>query len=66
MKCQILFSKENMKNIINLSYEFAQRVVKVKVHSPVQVIHLNKLKQFFISYFKLIFIFTSQLTIVNK
>ena len=31
MKCQILFSWENTKNIINLlSAELAQRVVKVK------------------------------------
>ena len=31
MKCQILFSGNNKKNIINLpSAEFAQRVVKVK------------------------------------
>ena len=31
MKCQILFSGKNMKNIINLSSaENAQRVVKVK------------------------------------
>ena len=31
MKCQMLFSGENMKNIINLSSaELAQRVVKVK------------------------------------
>ena len=33
MKCQILFSRKNKKNIINLlSAEFAQRVVKVNVH----------------------------------
>ena len=32
MKCQILFSGKNKKNIINLSSaENAQRVVKVKV-----------------------------------
>ena len=32
MKCQILFSGENMKNIINWSSaEFAQSVVKVKL-----------------------------------
>ena len=33
MKCQILFSGKNKKNIINLSSaENAQRVVKVKQH----------------------------------
>ena len=33
MKCQILFSGKNNKNIINLpSAENAQRVVKVKSH----------------------------------
>ena len=32
MKCQILFSDENKKNIINLSSaEFAERVVKVNI-----------------------------------
>ena len=32
MKCQILFSGENKKNVINLSFaENAQRVIKVKV-----------------------------------
>ena len=35
MKCQILFSGKNKKNIINLSSaENAQRVVKVKMCSP--------------------------------
>ena len=34
MKCQILFSGKNKKNILNLSSaELAQRVVKVKVLS---------------------------------
>ena len=34
MKCQILFSGKNKKNIINLpSAENAQRVVKVKHHA---------------------------------
>ena len=34
MKCQILFSGKNKKNIINLSSaENAQRVVKVKWHN---------------------------------
>ena len=33
MKCQILFSEKNKKNIINLSSaENAQRVVKVKIN----------------------------------
>ena len=33
MKCQILFTGKNKKNIINLSSaENAQRVVKVKLH----------------------------------
>ena len=32
MKCQILFSRKNKKNIINLSSaDFAQRVVKVNL-----------------------------------
>ena len=32
MKCQILFSRKNKKNVTNLSSaELAQRVVKVKV-----------------------------------
>ena len=36
MKCQILFSGKNKKNILNLpSAENAQRVVKVKVRSSV-------------------------------
>ena len=42
MKCQILFSGKNKKNIINLSSaENAQRVVKVKVNSvePAQMPH---------------------------
>ena len=33
MKCRILFSGKNKKNIINLSAENAQRVVKVKLES---------------------------------
>ena len=38
MKCQILFSGKNKKNIINLSSaENAQRVVKVKVISRSKV-----------------------------
>ena len=37
MKCQILFSGKNKKNIINLSSaENAQRVVKVKALSKVE------------------------------
>ena len=37
MKCQILFSGKNKKNIINLSSaENAQRVVKVKMHGQDQ------------------------------
>ena len=35
MKCQIPFSGENKKNIINLSSaEFTERVVKVKIIVP--------------------------------
>ena len=34
MKCQILFSRENKRNIINVSSaELAQRLVKFKVHA---------------------------------
>ena len=41
MECQSLFSKKNMKNIINWSSaEFAQRAVKVK-----HQIRLTPLKQ---------------------
>ena len=37
MKCQILFSGKNKKNIINLSSaENAQRVVKVKLFSKIR------------------------------
>ena len=44
MKCQILFSGKNKKNIISLSSaENAQRVVKVKV--VVHVISINKCNQ---------------------
>ena len=32
MKCQILFSGKNKKNIINVSSEFAQRMVKVNMN----------------------------------
>ena len=36
MKCQILFSGENKKKKLNLSFaELAQRVVKVKMNSMV-------------------------------
>ena len=35
MKYQILFSGKNNRTIINLSAEFAQRVVKVKFYHPV-------------------------------
>ena len=43
MKCQILFSGKNKKNIINLSSaENAQRVVKVKALS--KTIYLHKLQ----------------------
>ena len=36
MKCHILFSGENKKNIINLlSAEFAHKVVKVKIISQI-------------------------------
>ena len=43
MKCQILFSGKNKKNIINLSSaENAQRVVKVKLMSPYIDRHLLK------------------------
>ena len=36
MKCQILFFRENKKNIINLSSaELANRMVKAKVQLPV-------------------------------
>ena len=39
MKCQILFSENNKKNIINLSSaENAQRVVKVNIRTTVQVL----------------------------
>ena len=39
MKCQILFSGKNKKNIINLSSaENAQRVVKVNIdHTPIKL-----------------------------
>ena len=38
MKCQILFSGKNKKNIINLSSaENAQRVVKVKLHTSIGI-----------------------------
>ena len=47
MKCQILFSGKNKKNIINLSSaENAQRVVKVKV--PVTTTAYGILKFVFI------------------
>ena len=37
MKCQILFSRKNKKNIISLpSAKNAQRVVKVKAHRHVE------------------------------
>ena len=40
MKCQILFSGKNKKNIINLSSaENAQRVVKVKIHTFVLALY---------------------------
>ena len=49
MKCQILFSGKNKKNIINLSSaENAQRVVKVKI-----VLHLHVL---WLWYFKHVFV----------
>ena len=36
MKCQILFSGKKKKNIVDLlSTEFAQRVVKVTIHTTV-------------------------------
>ena len=39
MKCQILFSGKNKKNIINLSSaENAQRVVKVKLRSKILIV----------------------------
>ena len=39
MKCQILLSGKNKKNIINLSSaENAQRVVKVKTHQQLHVV----------------------------
>ena len=42
MKCQILFSGKNKKNVINLSSaEFALRVVKVKYNVDM----INKKKQ---------------------
>ena len=42
MKCQILFSGKNKKNIINLSSaENAQRVVKVKIHSQINKINFG-------------------------
>ena len=42
MKCQILFSGKNKKNIINLSSaENAQRVVKVKVNMVLQIYQKN-------------------------
>ena len=35
MKCQILFSKKNKKNIMNLSSaKSAQRVTQVKIYTP--------------------------------
>ena len=38
MKCQILFSGKNKKNIINMSSaENAQRVVKVKMSHPLLI-----------------------------
>ena len=42
MKCQTLFSGKNKKNIINLSSaENAQRVVKVKSHMIIKILHLS-------------------------
>ena len=42
MKCQILFSGKNKKNIINLSSaENAQRVVKVKLQENYNFVSLN-------------------------
>ena len=46
MKCQILFSGKNKKNIINLSSaENAQRVVKVKEKLFTSVLRLAHKKQ---------------------
>ena len=46
MKCQILFSGKNKKNIINLSSaENDQRVVKVKHHSETHIITSTVMKQ---------------------
>ena len=43
MKCQILFSGKNKKNIINLpSAENAQRVVKVKAEIESDLFHLEQ------------------------
>ena len=50
MKCQILFSGKNKKNIINLSSaENAQSVVKVK--APFKLVTDGSLKHFFIKTF---------------
>ena len=51
MKCQILFSGKNKKNIINLSSaENAQRVVKVKLNLKALVLHICGLSSSYIGF----------------
>ena len=47
MKCQILFSGINKKNVTNLSSELAQRVVKVRYNQRIKAQYLVIIWEYF-------------------